>query len=123
MATPTLGPMQLRILQVLWEKPGSTAAEVTTHLRRRQDVAHSTVQTLLRQLEEKKAVTHVRRGRVFHWSATVAREEVTASETRDFLERLFKGSPSGLMAHLIREEHIPEDELRRIRRLLDQEGA
>jgi BlaI family penicillinase repressor len=121
MATPTFGPMQLRILQVLWDKPGSTAAQVTAVLREQEDVAHSTVQTLLRQLEEKGAVRHVQEGRTFHWFASVAREEVTASETRGFLDRLFRGSPSGLMAHLLREEQIPEEELDRIRRLLDEE--
>src|SRR5258708_2583366 len=53
-----LGRMQFRIMQVLWDRGRANAREITGALNEAEPVAHSTVQTLLRQLEAKGAVGH-----------------------------------------------------------------
>ena len=65
MASTQLGRVQLRIMQVLWEQGRSTAREITDTLNTTEPIAHSTVQTLLRGLEEKDAVSHKSEGRTF----------------------------------------------------------
>ena len=57
--TPTqLGRMQLLIMQTLWKAGRATAREITDALNESEPVAHSTVQTLLRTLEDKGAISH-----------------------------------------------------------------
>ena len=63
--TTKLGRVQLLIMQVLWGKQQATAREITDAISEREPIAHSTVQTLLRGLEEKKAVDHNAEGRTF----------------------------------------------------------
>jgi predicted transcriptional regulator len=55
-ATPRLGKVQLQIMQILWQRGQATAKEITDELNRHKPTAHSTVQTLLRKLEDKGAV-------------------------------------------------------------------
>ena len=50
-----LGRMQFRIMQVLWDRGRANAREITDALNESEPVAHSTVQTLLRQLEDGRA--------------------------------------------------------------------
>ena len=58
MTEPRLGRVQLKIMQVLWEKGRANAREITEALNREAPIAHSTVQTLLRKLEAKGSVAH-----------------------------------------------------------------
>jgi len=52
-----LGKVQLHIMQFLWESGEATAREITQHLEPVHALSHSTVQTLLRKLEAKGAIT------------------------------------------------------------------
>ena len=76
MTTPRLGRVQLMIMRVLWQRRRATAREITDALNRRQPVAHSTVQTLLRKLEGKAAVAHDVDGRTFVFYPLVEEEKV-----------------------------------------------
>ena len=56
MSAPRLGRVQLVIMQVLWQRGRATAREITDAINQKEPIAHSTVQTLLRGLEEDHAV-------------------------------------------------------------------
>lgn len=120
MATTQLGRVQLVIMQVLWERGRATAREITDAINRREPIAHSTVQTLLRGLEEKGAVSHEARERTFVFFPLVAEHEFKQSATRDVLERVFGGSVSGLVAHLLKNENVSREEVEEIRKLVNR---
>ena len=119
MAVPRFGRVQLRIMQVLWERGRATAREITDALNEVEPIAHSTVQTLLRELEKKEAATHDQEERTFVFRPLVASDEVKQDATRDFVERVFAGSPGGLVSYLLRNERISRKELGQIRSLID----
>jgi predicted transcriptional regulator len=58
-------------MQVLWERGSATARDITEDLNADEPIAHSTVQTLLRGLEAKRAVGHKIEGRTFIFHALV----------------------------------------------------
>jgi len=120
MSIPRLGRVQLRIMQFLWDRGRATARDITEALSREKPIAHSTVQTLLRKLEAKGAVGHEVAGRTFVFRALIQPESVVRKVTREFVDRLFAGSPGGLVAYLLRHERIPREELAGIRRLIDE---
>jgi BlaI family transcriptional regulator, penicillinase repressor len=121
--TVRLGRVQHRIMQFLWAKGHATAREITEELSRTSPIAHSTVQTLLRGLEAKGAVAHEEVSRVFVFRPLIAESEARESAARDILTRIFDGSVYGLVAHLLRSESVPPEELDRLRRLIDEESA
>lgn len=116
-----LGKVQLAIMQVLWRRGQATAREITEELSRTKPIAHSTVQTLLRKLEARDAVTHELEDRTFVFRPLYQETEVTLSATRDLLTHLFHGSVPGLVAHLLRHERLSPEELAHLRRIVDQE--
>ena len=118
-----LGRVQLRIMQVLWGRGEATARDVTDALNRDEPIAHSTVQTLLRKMEEKGAVAHRADDRTFIYRPLVDAPSVTRGATRDLIERVFGGSAAGLVAYLLKEERIPREELREIRKLIDSKNS
>ncbi len=122
-APPRLGRVQLQIMQVLWERGEATAREITDALNLAAPIAHSTTQTLLRKLEDKGAVTHESRDRVFVFRPLSRQSEVSETAARDLLTRVFGGSVYGLVSHLLRHEDISDDEMRRLRKLIDEAGS
>lgn len=120
MASPKLGKVQLQIMEVLWRHGAATAREITDELSRQTPIAHSTVQTLLRKLEAKGAVTHEVDDRTFVFKPLYEQTAVTASATNDLLTRIFKGSVSGLVAHLLKHEKISDEEMKRLRKLVKE---
>ncbi|HEX5446643.1 MAG TPA: BlaI/MecI/CopY family transcriptional regulator [Pirellulales bacterium] len=122
MSSTRLGRVQLVIMQVLWERGRATAREITDTINQREPIAHSTVQTLLRGLEEKGAVSHEAQERTFVFYPLVKEHEFKQSATRDVLERVFGGSVSGLVAHLLKTENVSREEIEEIRKLINRRG-
>ncbi|WP_010585135.1 BlaI/MecI/CopY family transcriptional regulator [Schlesneria paludicola] len=120
MSKTKLGRLQTRIMQVLWERRRATAREITETLNQEEEVAHSTVQTLLRQLEEKGSLTHQVEERTFIYVPLVEQQSVAKSATRELIERIFGGQASGLVSYLLKEEKIPPKELEAIRKLIEE---
>jgi BlaI family penicillinase repressor len=122
MGETQLGRMQFRIMQVLWDRGRASAREITDALNESEAVAHSTVQTLLRQLETKGAIGHEADNRTFVFFPRLKEDKVKKTAAHDLLERVFGGSVGNLVSHLLKHERLSRDELDELRRLIDQRG-
>ena len=120
MSSLRFGKVQMRIMQVLWNKKRANAREITDELNKIEPIAHSTVQTLLRKLEAKEAVDHEIDNRTFIFYPLVKAEKVTQSALREFVDRIFAGSPSGLVSYLIKHEKISKEDMQKIRQLIKE---
>jgi predicted transcriptional regulator len=106
------------IMAVLWEHGPSTVAEVRAYLS--DDLAYNTVLTMLRILEEKGYAGHEEEGRAHRYHALVEREAAAESAVRGLVRRLFSGSPTLLLTELVRQRDLPEEDLKRLRALIDE---
>jgi BlaI family transcriptional regulator, penicillinase repressor len=120
MGETQLGRMQLRIMQVLWDRKRANAREITEALNETEPVAHSTVQTLLRQLEAKGAAGHQAEDRTFVFFPRLKEDRVKQTAARELLDRVFGGNVGGLVAYLLKNERMSRDELDALHRLIDQ---
>lgn len=117
-----LGRVQLQIMQVLWEKRQATAREITDAINASEPIiAHSTVQTMLRVLEEKDAVAHKAEGRTFVFYPLVPETDFKQSATQSLVERLFGGSVSSLVAHLLDCRGVTKKEIDEIRKMINRQ--
>jgi BlaI family penicillinase repressor len=123
MTATRMGRVQLKIMQVLWEKGRANAREITEAMSLDQHIAHSTVQTLLRKLEEKGSIGHDVEDRTFVFFPLVHEEKVAQTATRELVERVFGGSAAGLVAYLVQKERISRKELDEIRKLIDDKSS
>jgi BlaI family penicillinase repressor len=104
-----LGDLQLKIMKVLWDSPGSVA-EVHRALGH-SGLAYTTVATMLRKMEARHLVRHREDGRRFIYQAAVRPEAVTRSMANDMLERLFEGRLADLVSHLLATHEVSREEL------------
>jgi len=115
-----MGQVQLRIMRLLWQMKRATARELTEALNKSEQIAHSTVQTLLRQLEAKGSVAHEKQQRTFYFYPLVKEEKVKKSAASELIQNVFGGNVGGLVSYLLENEKISSDELAEIRKLIDQ---
>jgi BlaI family transcriptional regulator, penicillinase repressor len=120
MGQTQLGRMQFRIMQVLWDRGRANAREITGALNEAEPVAHSTVQTLLRQLEAKGAVGHDAEDRTFVFFPRLKEDRVKRTAAREMLDRVFGGNVGSLVSHLLKGERLSRDELDELHRLIDE---
>ena len=120
MTKTKMGQVQLRIMQLLWKVKRATARELTDELNKTDPIAHSTVQTLLRQLEGKGSVAHEKEQRTFYFYPLVKEEKVKKSAARELIENVFEGSAGGLVSYLLENEKVSGSELAEIRKLINK---
>ncbi|MGD8698300.1 MAG: BlaI/MecI/CopY family transcriptional regulator [Gemmatimonadales bacterium] len=116
--SPTFTDRELDVMAVLWAMGSATVREVQEQLE--PDLAYTTVLTMLRVLEAKGHVRHEPDGRAHRYLPTVAREEAGASALRRLLAKVFSGSPEALLTQLVSDDSLSDEELLRLRRLLDE---
>lgn len=109
---------ELDIMNVLWDRGSGTVAEVQEDLA--DELAYTTVLTVLRTLEEKGHVVHEEEGRAHRYHPAVERHRARESALERMVRRLFSGSPELLMSHLVEDEDLSQKELERVRRLLEE---
>ena len=108
---------ELDVMTVLWDRGSGTVTEVRADLA--DELAYTTVLTVLQTLQEKGFVRHTGEGKAHRYHPLVAREVAERSAVNRLVSSLFDGSPELLMTHLMTEQPLSAAELRRLRKLLD----
>jgi BlaI family penicillinase repressor len=108
----TLTPLELEIMQVLWESGPCTVADVQPKLKA--ELAYTTVQTMLNVLLRKKKVKRVQEGRAYRYRPVVSRERATSSALSDLVQRMFGGSSEAMLMAMVDTQQITAEELARV---------
>ena len=74
--------------------------------------------TVLRILESKGYVNHIEEGRGHRYAAAVERQSARKSALRHLTDKLFEGSSELLMTHLVTEQKLSPEQVKRLRKLL-----
>lgn len=113
-----LSGRELDVMNVLWERGSATVAEVLDDLG--DELAYTTVLTILRRLEDKGHVRHESEGKAHRYLPLVERGAVQDSAIRRMTGKLFGDSPRLLMARLLGKGELTRDQLRELRALVDE---
>ena len=110
---------ELEVMEALWAAGQPlTAAEVADRIDAARGWTLATVKTMLSRLAVKGALKHREDGRRFLYSPAIKREDYVGNESRRFVERLFGGRLSPLVARLAEEDGLDEDDIAEIEALL-----
>jgi predicted transcriptional regulator len=104
------------VMQVLWDRGPSVVNEVKENLH--DELAYTTVLTILRTLEQKGYVKHEEEGRVHRYAAAVKEQAARKSALQHLTGKLFKGSAELLFTHLVSDQKLSADQIRRMREVL-----
>src|SRR5215471_5667737 len=105
---------ELEIMRVLWELGSASVREVQEQLPERKRPAYTTVQTIVRRLEEKGAVRRVKKiGNAFIFEPLVTRQAAHSRLISELLE-VFGGSARPVMSHLAEAGKLSLEDLKEL---------
>jgi predicted transcriptional regulator len=116
----TLTEAELRIMNVLWEKNSATVHEVLEALPEKPVPAYNSVLTIIRILETKGYVKHVKDKRAHVYTPKVDRKDATRFEVGHLVSRFFGNSHEMLVLNILEDNTIDAAELERLRKLLER---
>jgi predicted transcriptional regulator len=111
-----LADREAELMEVLWDFGPSTVAEVRDRVT--DDLAYTTVLTMLRTLESKGYVRHDAEGKAHRYAALIDRDAARRSAVRAMSQKFFKGSTAMLLTHFVAQEKLSDADLQRLRALL-----
>lgn len=116
-----LTPLELQIMQVLWQDGPANVQDVQFRLGSDQQLAYTTVQTMLNVLYRKGKVKRSLQGRAYIYRPIVSKEKALYQALHDLVDRMFGGSPEELVMSLIKSKQIKPERLAELSRRLEQE--
>lgn len=114
----TLTEAELRIMEVLWQRGSGTVQQVLQGLPEKPALAYNSVLTIIRILEKKGYVKHVKDGRAHLYAPIIEREDAQRSEVRHLVSRFFKNSHEQLVLNILEERGLEQEELNRLKEML-----
>ncbi len=107
-----------KIMQLLWESGPLTMMEITKALEEKTGWTKNTVTTLLKRMNQKGTVHVDETGSVKRYYPNVEKKRVTKEQTDTLLKRLFSGKASLLVANLVEQGNITEEEIKELMKIL-----
>jgi len=115
-----LTEQELEIMKAVWETGPAKVRDVYELLRKKRQVAYTTVMTMMNILVDKKHLKKKTVGRVFHYEPTRPKEKVVSAMVQDFVGRVFDGSAQPLLLHLVEDRCLSESDLKEIEQLIEE---
>ncbi len=116
--TERLTPLELEIMEVLWETGAANVQTVQQRLKR--ELAYTTVQTMLNILHRKGKVKRSLKERAYFYKPAVSRGQVVKQAVNDLVENLFGGSAENLVMSLVETKHLTAEKMERLNKLLKE---
>ena len=113
-----LTPLELKIMNVLWEAGPADVRAVQGNLDR--ELAYTTVQTMLNILHRKGKVRRRLKDRAYFYSPAVSRTQVARQTVGDLVERLFGGSAESLVMSLVETKHLTREKLAELKEMVEK---
>jgi len=115
----SLTPLELEIMNVLWEIGPANVQTVQARLASR-ELAYTTVQTMLNVLHRKGKVKRRLNERAYVYQAVLSRQKAVTQAVSEMLDRFFGGSADGLVLSLVETRKLTQERLAQIQELLEQ---
>jgi BlaI family transcriptional regulator, penicillinase repressor len=118
MAGPALSKLELRIMEVLWNRDTASIREIQESFPEKQRPAYTTIQTTVYRLEAKNAVRRVKKVGNFHVFEAAVSRDVAQRRLIDDLLALFGGRTQPVMAHLIESGKLTLADVKEAQKIL-----
>src|SRR5947207_4843924 len=111
-----LTPLELEIMNILWESDASNVQTVREQLER--ELAYTTVQTMLNILHRKGRVRRTLKDRAYVYKPAMTRPQFVSRHLGDLVDRLFGGSAENLVMSLVEAKHLTPQTVARLNKIL-----
>ncbi|HLQ45493.1 MAG TPA: BlaI/MecI/CopY family transcriptional regulator [Planctomycetaceae bacterium] len=112
--------LELEILKVVWQIEPANVRQVRDSLAMVRDLAYTTVMTVMSIMTDKGYLTRKKDGRSYVYKAVYREQKASRNILQDVIDRVFGGSTTAVMQHLLETSEIDDDELKQIRSLINR---
>lgn len=122
-ALPQISEAEFQVMKIVWEHAPVSTNQVTEYLVRTTKWSPKTIQTMLKRLVQKKALTYDKEGRVFIYTPLFGHEDYVNQESRHFLQRFYNGNLVSMMTAFLDMEELSQQEVDELKELLSAHSS
>ncbi len=115
---PQISEAEYEVMKVVWKESPVNTNVVTEILTKTTNWSPKTIQTLLKRLVNKGALTYEKQGRVFVYMPLIQESAYVRQKSRSFLKRYFDGDMSRMLSACLDEETLTKNEIDTLREVL-----
>ena len=117
---PQISEAEFEVMKVVWKYAPINTNEITEKLTQTTNWSPKTIQTLIKRLVSKKALTYEKQSRVFVYTPLVKEDEYIRRESNTFLNRFYDGNIISMLASYIEDDKLSEAEIDTLRSILSE---
>lgn len=119
---PQISEAEYEVMRIIWQYAPISTNEIVEKLEATTSWNPKTIQTLIKRLVTKQAVTYVKEGRMFVYTPLVAENEYVSQESNTFLKKYYNGNLSAMLSAYLDSDRLSESEINDLRNLLDKKS-
>ena len=117
---PQISESEFEVMKIIWKYAPISTNEITEKLLQTTSWSPKTIQTLIKRLVNKGAVTYEKQSRMFVYTPEIKENEYIGQESNSFLKRYYNGDITAMVSAYIENDRLSESELDTLRSLLSQ---
>ena len=117
---PQISESEFEVMKIIWKYAPISTNEITEKLLQTTSWSPKTIQTLIKRLVNKGAVTYEKQSRMFVYTPVIKENEYIGQESNSFLNRYYDGNITTMLSAYIENDKLSESELDTLRTLLSQ---
>ncbi len=115
---PQISEAEFEVMKIVWKHAPISTNEITEKLLQTTSWSPKTIQTLIKRLVTKGALTYEKQSRVFVYTPLVKENEYIGQESSSFLNRFYNGDITAMLSAFLENDRLSETEIERLRSLL-----
>ena len=117
---PQISESEFEVMKIIWKYAPISTNEITEKLLQTTSWSPKTIQTLIKRLVNKGAVTYEKQSRMFVYTPVIKENEYIGQESNSFLNRYYDGNITTMLSAYIENDKLSKSELDTLRTLLSQ---
>ena len=117
---PQISEAEFEVMKIVWQHAPISTNEITDRLVKTTSWSPKTIQTLIKRLVNKGALTYEKQSRVFGYTPLVGEAEYIGQESSSFLKRFYNGNIASMVSAFLDSDKLTEKEIDSLRSLLSE---
>ncbi len=117
---PQISEAEYEVMKIVWKYAPVSTNEITEKLLQTTSWSPKTIQTLIKRLVKKGALTYEKQSRMFVYTPAVKEKEYVGQESNSFLKRYYDGDITAMVSAYIENDKLSESVLDTLRSLLSK---
>ena len=117
---PQISEAEFEVMKIVWKYAPISTNEITDKLLQITEWSPKTIQTLIKRLVNKGALSYEKQSRVFIYTPLIKEQEYIGQKSNSFLERYYNGNISAMLSAYIEDDKLSETEIDSLRALLSK---